>query len=375
MEVKELTDEQVRLGYTPKGNLNGSFAEAQQYLGWVLSSKNTDNTKNFKEVIKVFSDKWNLSGLTTKYLKGLMDGDYENKNIKIRQLIDKAGYSLIPTKRYFREMRCIKGSYGSIVFGKDSNGKTTITEEKRETTSRTANVFVSEVLHKMIPKSETEAFEKQAIQNAFERYGIISNNKPFSFNRNKILLRDSLLEEVEKHQRYNPEEGHFWKQLPTIEGDTKRQFNAVLRLLKDLSWKDRDFVVFNCQECKHEIKVPIETKLELVSDIYQAVSRDIKEGIYFCPKCNEMKDKGGSWKEQAIKNLFEKIYNEIKTGTSCIGFKYDEFCLDYRFDKKILTPYAVRDKIGKLIEQFDLEDKMIVGSERDTIKIQITKKI
>ena len=375
VKINIIPKEDFERGYSIQGSLTGTFAEAQEYLRWVLSSNDTDNVSHFKEAVGVFTNKWKLEGITTKYLRSLIDSDYNNKNQKINQLIKKSGFSKIPTKKYFRELRSIKNNTNRIVFGKDANGKTTAINQKTETISRIASVFVSEVLHRITPTDKIREFEKIMNQENFERWGIISNNKPFSSKKRDILLRDDLLEEVRKNEEYNSDSKHFWKAIPTEKCDIKRVDKAIYRYNKKMFWKGQDVNVLNCSKCKHEIRLPIETdrKHELIADIYNIVARDIKDGIYFCSKCNHKRQIGNGWNEESIKTFLGQIYDSVKETGKCIGFEPNEFCQDYRFDKKGIVCYQVRDKIRDFIYKFDLEKKMEVIYNNNLIKIKITK--
>ena len=66
-------------------------------------------------------------------------------------------------------------------------------------------------------------------QENFERWGIISNNKPFSSKKRDILLRDDLLEEVRKNEAYEYDARHFWKAIPTEKCNIKRVDKAIYR--------------------------------------------------------------------------------------------------------------------------------------------------
>ena len=225
MELKVITDEDFERGYSIRGKLDGTFAEAEEFLGWVLdrNSKCMNNAKHFKEAIKVFTDKWNF-GITTKYLRTITeDSDAKIKRSRIGHIIKRAGYKLTPTKRYYRDLRCVHGNMNRLIFGKDANGKTTIAEEKKETVGRLANVFVGETLHRIMMPEEFQQKERRLAY---------------------LNLKVKILDEIKKH---NP----FYKK---EEGDEKRQQKAINKLKE----KREGFISVRCEECKHQMKIPFQ---------------------------------------------------------------------------------------------------------------------
>jgi len=348
MELKVITDKDFERGYSIRGKLNGTFAEAEEFLGWVLdrNSKYMDNTKHFKEAVKVFTDKWNMD-ITTKYLRMITEDTNEKiKRSRIGHIIQRAGYTLTPTKRYYRTLKGVQSNRTKLVFGKDDNGKQTITEQENFTIGRLANVYIGETLHRiMLP----EEYQRRAERIAF------------------LNLRENLLNEVKKQKEF----------YARTEGDPRRREKAISRLEQ----KKKGFISVRCKECKHEIKMPlcpnIETsKIEqLMSGIYGVLLKDIEEGSHLCQRCERLKVEGKGWKKEKAINFFKDLYKQAKDGKSYFGFDYEDFYKEYSFDKKETTCGKVRDKIREFVYEAELETEMSVISNKEDIRIQILKKI
>jgi len=348
MELKIITDKDFERGYSIRGKLDGTFAEAEEFLGWVLdrNSKHMDNTKHFKEAIKVFTDRWNI-GITTKYLKTITeDSDEKIKRSRIGHIIKRAGFKLTPRKRYYRDLRCVHGNINRLIFGKDANGKITITEEKRETVGRLANVFVGETLHRIMMPEEFQQKERRL---AF------------------LNLRGILINDIKRHNVV------YGK----IEGDEKRQEKAINKLKE----KKEGFIPVRCKECNHQIKISLcpnvdtDKNEQLVSGIYSIVLRDIQEGIFLCYRCKKIKEEGKGWKKEKAINFLKDLYKQTKKEKSYLGFDYRDFYKEYCFEDKEITCGEVRDKIREFVISVELETKMTIISNKEDIRIQIIKNI
>jgi hypothetical protein len=351
--IQEISQDEFDKGYKIKGSLIGSFAEAQEYLGWVLDSKKTDNTQNFKEALRTFSERFGMEGLTTKYLRSLMCQDRKNKNIRIRYLLDKSGFSTIPIKRYYRDLRCLVSNSKRFVFGLTQDGNTTITDEKVETISRLANVFVSEVLHKVITKEEE-----------------IKNQ----MRQNDLKLRVRLLSDTEN----NKNKGYF-EGLPC---EDNGNWLAQQKSINRLNWKNSGFIYTNCKECKKEIKFPLCPNIEVDKDeqlafsIYSALIKDIENEIHFCYDCQrKIEDEYKNWRIEKIKNFLLEMLKNAKEGKSFFGFSPIDFCDEFRIDKKeVGIRYIVR-KINELLQDEGILNKIEACKNKGDIVLQINKKI
>jgi len=348
MELKVITDKDFERGYSIRGKLDGTFAEAEEFLGWVLdrNSKHMDNTKHFKEAIEVFTNKWNM-GITTKYLRTITEDNNESiKRTRIGHIVQRAGYKLTPVKRYYRTLKGIQNNKSRLVFGKDENGKQTIKEQENYTTGRIANVFIGETLHRIMLPEEYQRKDKRI---AF------------------LNLRESLLNDIKKQKDF----------YGIVEGDKQRQEKAIRRLEES----KKGSIVVNCKECQHEIKIPLCPNVEtnkteqLVSGIYGIVIRDVQDGLYLCLRCKKLKEEGKGWKEEKAIAFVKDLYNQAKEGKSFFGFDYKEFYEEYSYDKKETTSVKVRDKIREFVYSAGLDKQMMIVSKKEDIKIQILKNI
>jgi len=345
MIIVNITDKDFEKGYTPKGNLNGAFAEAQEYLGWVLDSRNTDNVEHFKEALKTFSERWNMPGLTTKYLRGIMETSRENKNQRIRYLLTKSGLTIIPTKNYVRQMVCIKGNIKRFIYTTLPDGKTTISDEKVETISRLARVFSAETLHKIVKKEEVEKTERKL---AMEK------------------LKLSLLDNVKEYEKTFF--GNFV-------GDEHRQNKAIAKL----KIRQEGFIPLNCKECKHQIRIPLCPNIEtneterFVSGIYGAVIQDVQEGIYLCPKCRKTMEQDDNWRKSQIVGFLKDLLDNSKEKINFIGFNHNEFCKDFRVDGREMAVGWVRDVIKDIVSSNNLDKNIEVISKKQDICLKIIK--
>ena len=342
MTIKIISAEDWNKGYSIQGSLDGSFAEAQEYLRWVLTSRHTDNAQNFKNAIKVFTDKWNMPEITTKYFKSLGNVDNKITTQRISRVMKQAGFSTIPTKRYYKTLRSVSHETKRLIFGKDINGKTTIQEEKTETVGRLTRCFIGESLHKIMSPEENKIRQQRF---------------------NELNLKMNILSEINKHKRL----------YHGVQEETTRQRKAINKLM----FEKRGFTAFNCKGCNREIQVPIETerKNELIADIYQMMARDIKDGIYFCSSCKKERDEGKGWKETSIKEFLSDLYKKAKEGKSYIGFDYKDFYNDYSFNNKEISCGKAKEKIKQVLISLDLETKMNLVMNKGNIKIEVIKNI
>ena len=69
MIVKIITKDDFDGYDVQKGSLEGTFADAQEYLGWVLNSIGTksenERGKHFDEAVKVFQQRFKMPYFTT----------------------------------------------------------------------------------------------------------------------------------------------------------------------------------------------------------------------------------------------------------------------------------------------------------------------
>ena len=345
-------------GYIPKGNLNGTFAEAQEYLGWVLSCKSKDQ-KVLIDTFKVFAERYNMPYMTTKYLRGLMNPMVENKNQKIVYLLKKTGFSLTPTKRYFRELRCLKMNNRRLVFGKDSEGKTTIRGEKMEKISRLANVFASEVLHRLVSPEELAKLKTRA---------------------DEVELTIKLLDEVNKYQKEHSQDVVlFGETYPAQVGNVKAQDKAENRLKQ----KQQGFIPLNCFRCRHQIRLPLcpnietnETEKKMWYGIYEPLIQDIQSGIHLCRSCELKKEKlkqEGKWDEEKINTFLTQIIERAVSGESCFSLDIGLFSKTCRTDDKLLKVGYATDKLRDSIQQLNLDNKITAVAGDGKIYFSITK--
>jgi len=337
-----------RIGIPQKGTLNGTFAEAQEYLGWVLDSNLTkDNIDNFKKSIKVFSEKWNMSGLTTKYLRGLMNANEDNRQ-HMAHLIKRAGFGVTPTKRYFRELRLIKGNYRCIIYG--NRDRLTITE-KVEKVGRLANVFVSESLFKILTHEELNEIKKSLNDIKLKRRVLEDTRAYLDAHKNDMVL--------------------YGKTFCFVSGNEKRQQKAINKLLI----RQRGYEGFNCKDCKHEIKVPHETENDFIWNLYQTIAKDIKEGVYVCLNCREKREKEiiANWNQRMIKDFLTDLFMKSNKGKTFLSLNYKDFCQEFRENKSEVACGLVRDKIKEMLLSLNLEHNIEVISKKEEIMMQIVK--
>jgi hypothetical protein len=332
MEVKLITKEQfAQKGYGLTGSLDGTFADAQDYLGWVLNSVGTksENGKLFEKSIEVFRDRFNMPYFTTKYLKGLITDEIKNKSTKVGQILKLAGYGHIPTKRYFHGMRSVEKVTNNLIY-KYNDGKFEPTN-RLETKSRLARCFIGETLNKIVPKQE------------IDKWNDIANNLSFCLYFGII-------------QGLNP-----------IKEEPKEEVKI----------EDTNFITLECQGCKGNIKIPffpdMDNNIEqqkIWNTIYEPLIKDIQEGIAFCKDCQ--KD-SGRWFNAKVKEFLLEVLGTYPENEG-ISFKASDFCLEYRKDKKEIEPMTVRAELNELLSDFKLDENLKVFTNKDLIKIQVTKK-
>ena len=345
--LQEISSEDFEKGYivtTPKGSLTGSFAEAQEYLGWVLDSNRTNNIQNLKEVIKTFSERFGMNGLTVEYLRNQMSPERKNKSQRIRYLLDQAGFSTISTKRYFRETRCLVSNTKRFVFGTDKEGKMTVSDEKSETISRLARCFVSEVLHKVITKDEEAKTQRRL---------------------SELNLKAGLLADTKKYQ----------DKFANFPETTLAQQKAINRL----NWKNSGYLSGNCGECKKQIRLPLCPNVETSREeqvafmIYSGLLNDMKDKIHFCYDCQRKLERQGNWKVEQIKTFLLETLGKTKEGKTYFGFSPEEFCQEFRADGEKIGVGTITEKLNDLISEFELSSKMDACVRKGQIVLQITK--
>jgi hypothetical protein len=347
MIIKTITPEQFVEKYEEKGSLTGTFADAQEYLGWVLNSKGTENGKHFEETLEVFRKRFNMPYFTTKYLRGLINPDIKNKNQRIIYILEKAGYDLGDAKRYYRELRCVIRYINNIVY--KNNEGIIAPEERKEAISRLANVFVGERLHPIIPQQEANRYKE--ITRQLNYFWTLSELGKMNFSKDKILT-------FQEPKDYQEEKLQEFKQE---------------RAISKLKQKEQEWNILNCAGCKREIKLPIYTDIkdEKIFDIINARAKDIKDGIAFCSRCQKTED--GLWRKEEIKCFLKKIIDTCQEKQG-ICFKAEDFSQEYRVDKAEMLPGYLKRVLDGFICEFEMDNNLLVMTNKDLLKIQVLKK-
>ena len=388
MEIKRITPEQFVRKYEEKGSLNGTFADAQEYLRWVLSSRGTDNDKHFQEALKVFKERFNMLYFTTKYLRTLIDGEILNKNQRIRYILRQSGYGLVPTKRYYKELRCITRDIKNIIY-QNKEGHLEFSD-RVETISRLANVFVGEQLHKIVSKVEMDEIRRKADKEILKQeilaeinsrinFGLLVPFEDRTYNTKGMEVKwdkDFKCIDIKRVLPINED----IKISSKIESDyqiEKAQQRRQEKAINKLMMKQQNWINLNCAECKHLIKLPtfqdIETDKhsEFAAGIVGCVAKDIQDGIYLCCKCRQNPE--NIWKSALLKKFLMDIYNECPKETG-VQFDAKDFSREYRRDEKEMLPGYLRRVINDFLVSLNYENKMRVIESQNLIKIQVVQK-
>jgi len=389
MIIKVITPEEFNQKYDVKGSLEGNFADAEEYLGWVLSSKGTDNGKHFDEAVKVFGKRFNMPYLTTKYLRGLISPDIQEQNHRIKRVFKSAGYGLVVTKRYGRTLTSINKKINNIIY-QNKDGKLEF-KERKEMISRMISVFVGERLHKLVSKEEMAKTRSRLNQEIFKmnflkqteennnntafghildwrKIGEETSNAGMTLSWNK----DFKCFDIKRNLFIKNKINHYEK----IKKDTNGERDRIKRqekAIRKLEQKKQLWNTHNCSLCKHEMKLPIYTDIkdEKVFDIMNVAAKDIKDGVKVCLSCQKKIDK--TWLKNKIIDFCIEVMITSKENEG-VSFKAGDFCKEYKTDKEEISPGKVREALMGYLRNQNLDNNLKVMTSGDLIKIQVIKK-
>ena len=123
-------------------------------------------------------------------------------------------------------------------------------------------------------------------------------------------------------------------------------------------------VEITCKKCNEMVKIPQvnDTDVDWIQSLHSELINDIGNGVVYCLNCRLKAEQEGIWKTNDIMSFI----NENKG--NCFEFKADEFCEDFRNDKKKVTSVTIKNKL----ENLDLTDvKMEVIAKADVVKLKI----
>jgi len=310
MEVKKITETEFEntkgnRGYrniVQEGNLNGDYNDFLSFLKWTLESNHNNNAGNLKESIQFFADRYGMS-MTKQFLMSQMRSSFPSKTKRIMYLLDKIGITTTPINRYF---------YSVI------NAKMKLREfgtERSYNVGHTYNKLNKEGMDLLIDKKQHE-----------QRLAEMKLN----------------FEEMAKKKKkpINPPEEPKPEHI------------------------DEPGIEVKCKRCNGIIKVPLTPNFEtdkderLVAGIYSCFISGIENGVRFCNKCEMKMEQEGLWKSEVITNWLQENKG------SCIEVSMEEFCNEFRNDKKNVSGTAIKQKIESLMP---VECRLT----KDNIKISI----
>jgi hypothetical protein len=312
IEIKEIDESEFNKNYSVVGNLDGNYQDVINFLRWTIESRNTDNGEHLKQVIQVLSNRFGKE-ITTKFLKGILSNP-KNANQRITYLMKKIGLRYSKINRYYSEMVNSVSHKNKIIY-KLINNSYVVTKEIPMTVGNFHQTYKKETLKKIITLEEFEKKQARLAEMIKEAQQI------------KEVIKPSGTTDIQEEVRY---------------------------------------IETNCPKCKKVIKIPLTPNIDtdkyemLAYCIYNAVLKDVKNGIYLCENCRKEISNGFSngWME-------EQIIDFMKKQSGAFQFNSKEFCEEFRIDKRNVTIGYVKNKISELCPTIQ------VKQEENKIKVRI----